>query len=168
MMRRLHISWYITPYTVNFTAGVRLRIVVDEVEGLSAKVFAYLVLPLSSISQSQRAQFDHICSPVDLEEYPENAPTVNSQPAWFRLNYIDVTLRSMAELDRLLTDVQNDLAGLWLEPSPRLGRAMLLGNATSEDEQRQRTKNPQRKSRRLGHHSYAPRFANTRDESLDI
>lgn len=112
MSRHLHIVWSVSAFHSNSTDGQRLRIEVDESIGVSPKVFAYLMQPLSSSDQTQRAQFDHICSPPDLEDYPEDSPVVHSIPAWFRLNYVDLLFRSQHELQQALADIKVDLGSL--------------------------------------------------------
>ena len=53
--------------------------------------------------------FDHVCSSVDLEEYPEDVPGTNNRPAWFRLNYVDVLLRSREEVREFINSVIEDV-----------------------------------------------------------
>jgi hypothetical protein len=49
---------------------------------------------------------------VDLEEYPEDDPIPNVRPAWFRLPYVDVLLRSREEVDAFIRDVTADVNAL--------------------------------------------------------
>jgi len=53
-----------------------------------------------------------VCSPADLEEYPISAPIPGHQPAWFRLSYVDVFLRSWTEANALIEDVRSDVRRL--------------------------------------------------------
>ena len=79
---------------------------------MSDKVFAYMMLPLKAGADDKAGAFDHVCSPIDLEEYPEVDPIPNSRPAWFRLNYVDVLLRSRAEVETFIRDVVEDVQRL--------------------------------------------------------
>ena len=79
---------------------------------MSDKVFAYMMLPLKAGADDKAGAFDHVCSPTDLEEYPEVDPIPNSRPAWFRLNYVDVLLRSRAEVESFIRDVVEDVQRL--------------------------------------------------------
>ena len=57
----------------------------------------------------QVATFDHICSAVDIEEYPEDAALPNSRPAWFRMDYVDVMVRSREEAREFINSVLEDV-----------------------------------------------------------
>jgi hypothetical protein len=70
------------------------------------------MLPLKPGAETKVASFDHVCSPVDLEEYPEDEPIPNSRPEWFRLDYVDVMLRSRAEVEAFIYDVVEDVQRL--------------------------------------------------------
>ena len=53
--------------------------------------------------------FSHICSPVDLTEYPADEPRVGESPEWFRLSYVDVYLRSVTEAENFVEIVRADI-----------------------------------------------------------
>jgi hypothetical protein len=50
-----------------------------------------------------------VCSPTDLEEYPEDEPIPEQRPEFFRLDYIDVVLRSRSEVHAFIRDVAEDV-----------------------------------------------------------
>jgi hypothetical protein len=111
--RRVKITWTVSRYVYgDGTDGIRVRITAGDAALMSAKVFAYLALPLRPGETTPTGAFDHVCSPTDLEEYPEDEPTPNSRPAWFRLNYVDVLLRSRAEVKEFIRDVVEDVQRL--------------------------------------------------------
>lgn len=110
--RNIHLSWEVSRYNFHTTDGIRVRITADSASEMSAKVFAYQMLPLKPNEAERVGAFDHVCSPTDLEEYPEDEPLVNSRPAWFRLNYVDVLLRSRAEVHAFIKDVVEDVQRL--------------------------------------------------------
>ena len=101
-------------YIYNRVDGIRVRIQAVEATDMPTKVFAYLMAPTNPTTQARKGVFDHVCSPVDLEEYPEDAPVENSVPAWFRLNYVDILVRSQKEADDFIEAVFNDVAALKL------------------------------------------------------
>lgn len=77
--------------------GFRLRLVASAPENLpSARIFAYEVLPLrpGEDPTTPAGYFSHVCSPADLEEFPELAAWVNSSPPFFRLESVDLVFRS--------------------------------------------------------------------------
>ena len=108
--RRIHLTWSVSRYLVNNMDGVRVRIVATDSNLMPTTVFAYQIQPLAPEQTEPVAAFDHVCSAVDLEEYPETTPLENVRPAWFRLNYVDVLLRTRDEakdfIDSVVADVR--------------------------------------------------------------
>ena len=84
-----------SPYITEKTDGQRLRIEACA-GGLSDKIFAYRMLPVD-VGGGQAAYFSHVCSSVDLAEYPEDAPVPGHSPQWLRVQYVDVLVRSTAD-----------------------------------------------------------------------
>lgn len=112
MARRIKITWAQSRYLINRVDGIRLRIEATEAEEMPVKIFAYLTMPLRPGAGDPVGVFDHICSPVDLEEYPEDEPIAGHQPGWFRLDYVDVLLRSAAEIEAALAAILDDVRSL--------------------------------------------------------
>lgn len=107
--RRIHLTWTISRYNYHATDGIRIRITADGAYNMPAKVFAYLMQPLVPGEEARVGSFDHVCSPTDLEEYPEDAPIPGQRPEWFRLDYVDVILRSRTEVHAFIRDVAEDV-----------------------------------------------------------
>jgi hypothetical protein len=112
--RRVKLTWQVSRYYASSTDGngVRVRITASDANLMSEKIFAYQVLPMKPNEETKVGVFDHVCSAVDLEEYPEDEPLPTMRPAWFRLDYVDVLLRSRAEVDAFIKDVIDDVQGL--------------------------------------------------------
>ena len=110
--RRVKLSWYVSRYNFHATDGIRVRIEATNAELMPNKIFAYLMLPLKPGENERVGAFDHVCSPTDLEEYPEDAPIPTFRPEWFRLNYVDVVLRSRTEVYTFIRDVAADVYNL--------------------------------------------------------
>jgi hypothetical protein len=110
--RRVKLSWQVSRYNFDTTDGIRVRITASNAANMSDKIFAYQMLPLRPGTTEKIGAFDHVCSPIDLEEYPEDDPVLNSRPAWFRLNYVDVLLRSRAEVKSFIENVIDDVQRL--------------------------------------------------------
>lgn len=111
--RRIRVVWTVSRYVYgDGTDGIRVRIVTTDNALMPNKVFAYLMNPLRPGETTGTGAFDHVCSPADLEEYPEDVPYENSRPAWFRLDYVDVLLRSRAEVKAFIQDVIEDVQRL--------------------------------------------------------
>lgn len=92
--------------------GIRIRLDVEEPTGITPKLFAYRLLPLNANTGESLGHFSHVCSPVDIAEYPEDAPGVDDSPPWFRLEFVDVLVRSWAEADNFKASVLSDLRRL--------------------------------------------------------
>lgn len=110
--RNIHLTWSVSRYLTADTDGIRVRIEADDSNLMPTKIFAYQMLPVKPGEEDRVGAFDHVCSPVDLEEYPEDQPLPNSRPAWFRLDYVDVLLRSRAEVKAFINSVVEDVQGL--------------------------------------------------------
>lgn len=107
--RNIHLEWAVSRYDINDIDGIRIRITATEANLMPTKIFAYQMLPMRPGGTQQIATFDHICSSVDLEEYPEDAAVPNSRPAWFRLNYVDVMVRSREEAREFINSILEDV-----------------------------------------------------------
>lgn len=110
--RRIKLTWRVSRYYASSTDGIRVRIEASDANLMPSKIFAYQLMPIGPADAERAGMFDHVCSPSDLEEYPEDEPTTTLRPAWFRLDYVDVLLRSRTEVDAFIRDVTADVQGL--------------------------------------------------------
>ena len=111
--RGIRITWASSRYVLGRHDGIRIRIDVNEVcEVLDDRLFAYRMLPINPQTGSMAGHFSHVCSPTDLHEFPADAPIAGQEPAWFRLSYVDVLVRSQAEADNFLDAVKEDIQRL--------------------------------------------------------
>jgi hypothetical protein len=92
---RVKLAHFFSRYQDDRHAGTRLKVVVLEAVNMDREVFAYRRIPLQPGGENdpQQAVFSHVCSPVDLEEFPIGAPLENHVPPWFRLDVVDVLFR---------------------------------------------------------------------------
>jgi len=90
----------------------RLRIVASDGDGIDEHLFRYRMLPLDPSGSSLIGQFDGICSPDDLDSIPEDEANVGADPAWFRLNYVDLIVRAPLTADELWQAILNDITVL--------------------------------------------------------
>lgn len=110
--RRIKLSWEVSRYNFHDTDGIRVRITATDAALMPAKVFAYILLPMKPTAAERVGAFDHVCSPTDLEEYPEDTPLPNARPEWYRLDYVDVLLRSRGEVNDFIKNVTEDVQRL--------------------------------------------------------
>jgi len=109
MARSIKVTWSVSRYRVNRDDGIRVRIELTENEGVPLELFAYRIAPENGDTV---ATFSHICSPADIEEFPANTASSTAVPPWFRLAYVDLLLRSTAEVDNIIAIVQEDIQRL--------------------------------------------------------
>lgn len=107
--RNVHLEWAVSRYDINDIDGIRVRITATAANNMPTKIFAYQMLPVKPGGTQQIATFDHVCSSVDIEEYPEDQAVPNSRPAWFRLDYVDVMIRSRDEAREFINSVLEDV-----------------------------------------------------------
>ncbi len=107
--RRITIQWAVSYFKSNETDGIRLYIQAVDANLMTDKIFQYLRRPLNPNTGQEVDTFDHVSSPPDIEEVPEDAPIATEQPAWFRINYVDLYLRSQHEADDVLESILEDV-----------------------------------------------------------
>lgn len=108
--RKIKLTWEVSPYHYTLSDGIRVRITATNAQLMPNKVFAYMLVPSEPDAAEKIGAFDHVCSSADLEDFPEDAPTGSSK--WFRLDYVDVVLRSRAEVHAFLRDTAADVYAL--------------------------------------------------------
>jgi len=111
MSRSIKLTWTSSDYTLGTDDAIRVRIEAACAEGVTTKIFAYRLLPADPYG-AENGTFSHICSPVDLEEYPADEPGVTDSPQWFRLSYVDVLVRSTEEAEDFVEVVRSDVRRL--------------------------------------------------------
>lgn len=112
MSHQINLQRDITAHTDNAIQGTRVKVTVTSATGLSPKIFVYREIPLNPNDVTKVAQFDHVASPSDLEDFPEDAPVSGSDPSWFRLNEVDVIVRSRTIADEFWGALLQDVTDL--------------------------------------------------------
>jgi hypothetical protein len=112
LTRGIQLTWTCSHYVYGRHDGVRVRIDAVAAQNMPLKVFAYRMLPRDPASGQDTGYFSHICSPPDLVDYPEDGPVTTRRPEWFRLAYVDVLLRSVAEAQDFVAGVYEDVRRL--------------------------------------------------------
>lgn len=99
-----------TKYVVNNVDGFRMKIDAYDANNMSASIFRYLRAPFSAATGTYSDEFDGVCSPSDLEEFPDGSPTPGANPAWFRKDTVDLVFRSQTTAnetwDKIVSDVK--------------------------------------------------------------
>lgn len=109
--RSLKIKYATSHYVFGRHDGVRIRVDITCGTNIDTSVFAYRMLPADPYGNNE-GHFSHICSPVDMADWPKGGPNVGNSPEWFRLPYVDLLVRSVAEAQNLLEIIKCDLKRL--------------------------------------------------------
>ncbi len=110
MKRRIKLKKYnVTQANFQFIGAYRLRIEAHEAAGLDNRIFLYRRNPADPYTGAVVDDFFAICSPVDLAEYPPEAPDPNRAFPFFRTNYVELDLRSTHLADRLWVTVVHEV-----------------------------------------------------------
>lgn len=98
-----------SPYVLNSTLGVRVRFDILAAEDMPAEVFAFKMKTVNPATGEAQGFFSHVCSPSDLSDFPAEEPEEGVSPAWFRLSYVDLQLRSDVEADDFAAIIEQQL-----------------------------------------------------------
>lgn len=124
---RLHVQLQ-DHYAASAVDGFRFTIVATDGVLMPDEIFRYLPAPngLSAIFTTSPSgpqgpqdanttevtglgQFDGVCSPPDLVEFPTGEPVTDMVPPYFRLSLIDLLFRSREEAVQALADIEADV-----------------------------------------------------------
>jgi hypothetical protein len=107
--RRIKLEWSVSRYNYHSVDGIRVRLETSNAVDMPSKIFAYTLSPLVAGETVRTASFSHVCSPSDLNDYPEDEPTPGVRPEWFRLDYVDVVLRARTEVHAFIREAASDV-----------------------------------------------------------
>lgn len=99
-------------YVINAQSGYRFRVEVAAAVGMPPEVFRYLERDNPANPAVSVAAFDGVCSPADLEDYPALVPDRSRGPRFFRLDYVDLVLRSQHTAEEAWEILQEELTTL--------------------------------------------------------
>jgi hypothetical protein len=107
-------------YVPNVIDGFRFTLNVAGAVQMPTKIFRYRLVPFkvqATASQPPTAielkgAFDGVCSPADLEDFPEDWPAQNARPPWFRLDYVDLIVRSRSIADKAYSAIMYEVERL--------------------------------------------------------
>jgi hypothetical protein len=112
MSRAIQLTPHITRHVDSSVDGIRLTLTVTAAVDMPTEVFAYLTKPPVPGSEDMVAEFSHVCSPVDLAEFPIAEPTPEAIPPWFRTDSVDLVFRSRAEALEAYNDISTEVSVL--------------------------------------------------------
>lgn len=111
--RGVYLKRYVqTKYLADNITGFRFRVVAYGASDMPNAIFRYGREALNAKEGTYRLAFDGVCSPVDLEEFPEDAPTVGVYPEFCRLDYVDLVFRSQAIAEEAWTTLVEEVSSL--------------------------------------------------------
>lgn len=77
--------------------------------GMSAKVFAIEVIPNSADPKNHNVRFSHVCSPAELNEFPEDTP---GDSCYFRVDSIEMMFDTYDMVDHVMQNMTSDIRKL--------------------------------------------------------
>jgi hypothetical protein len=94
-------------YVPNVIDGFRFTLQVTGAIQMPTKIFRYRLVPTQVKATTSepptavelKGAFDGVCSPADLEDFPEDWPAQNARPSWYRLDMVDLIVRSRSIAD---------------------------------------------------------------------
>jgi hypothetical protein len=100
--------------------GFRFTMIAISTTNMPTDIFRYRVVPTmtrTSIDQpptsvALTSSFNGVCSPADLEDFPVGWPGPNARPPWFRLNTIDIVMRSRMLVEDTYRAILDDIEHL--------------------------------------------------------
>jgi len=100
--------------------GFRFTLVVTSATQMPTKIFRYRLVPTKlqpvvdqpPTAVEYKGYFDGVCSPADLEDFPEDYPVQNARPPWFRLDTVDVIVRSRSIAEEAYTAILDEVRNL--------------------------------------------------------
>lgn len=112
--RQIDLTFEMTKFPgPNTTDGFRLTCLAENgVDFTDNKIFRYERIPGFTVTDEDNDVFNGVCSPADLEELPVDSPNLSQQPAFFRLDTIDLVFRSAAAGEQAFQDIQDDVTRL--------------------------------------------------------
>lgn len=77
--------------------------------GMSPKVFAIEALPKSADPMNSNVRFSHVCSPMELTEFPEDEPGDN---CYYRVDRAEFIFDDDSLIDHVLENMRHDIGKL--------------------------------------------------------
>lgn len=126
-------------YVPNVVDGFRFTLTVTAADLMPTKVFRYRVVPVQlranpagpPTALDHRGAFDGVCSPADLEDFPEDWPDPEALPPWFRSDRVDLIVRSRSiaqeAYEVILQEVQALVATLDLMDEQEAAPPVVVG-----------------------------------------
>lgn len=107
MARQLTLTRYGVTNESQFYLGVfRLKVDVVGSGGMDGRVFLFQRKPYNAYLEAEEDIFLTVCSPVDMTDYPPDAPDDDKKP-FFRKSSVTLDLRSTEDLDYAYTTIKS-------------------------------------------------------------
>ena len=97
-------------YVAGVIDGFAMTIEVVSANLMETAIFRFL--EYTDGNGELAGDFDGICSPADLEEYPVDAAAADQIPAYFRSTEVELVFRSRTEADEAWTAIQAEVEAL--------------------------------------------------------
>ena len=90
-----------------------LRVVAESATDMSKKIFVFQrMVPIPPIPATPDDRFTCLADPVDLEEIPEDAPDLDNEMPYFRVDEVTLRFRDMTTLEEVKNLIDEDVQRL--------------------------------------------------------
>ncbi len=93
--------------------GVRLKLEVTEAAGVDKEIFVYQQRPLDVTAGSYVGDFNHVCSPTDMGNYPvgqaQTEVPKSGLPPFYRSHFVDLLFDSIKDADEAEQAIWEDI-----------------------------------------------------------
>ena len=104
-MNKLKVRYYVPNKEMHLQAYT-LRVEIVNAENMSDSIF------VMQRGVDKQDMFNHIASPLDMQEFPENSPNLDDEMPWFRVNKLELQFRGYKELEDTKYHIGMDILGL--------------------------------------------------------
>lgn len=116
--------------TITETGKAKLDIRAEGVN-MTGKIFAIQVLPASADPENPEYMFSHVCTPMELYEFPENPQ--DSDLIYFRTDDIELLFDTVAMAERTLRVIMSRVEHLIFDMNALESTAISIGSPAIPD-----------------------------------
>lgn len=111
MARALNVQKLDAGQNINYEwmSAYRLKLVIAEAVDMDNRVFLFQRSPPDPTTGNTTDTFVTVCSPVDMEDYPPDAPDSAKQYPFFRLSSVELDFRATSQADEAYAIIMREL-----------------------------------------------------------
>ena len=103
------VQYYRSPSHVSQVYGYALRVKVTKSEGMPSKIFVYQRGKMRTNDGKFIDHFINIASPVDMDNVPEDEPSLENNIPYYRKDTVKLYFRCLQDLEECKDDISGDI-----------------------------------------------------------